>query len=64
MSLLILLALSCKPTKLTNITTEVDKFSVRTAAAKCVYYYPKSPCLVSFEKRGFQNYWAICGRKK
>ena len=56
----------CKGTKMIGWKspedmTEMDKRSYNAAKNRCPTKYPKSPCLVSFEKRKTNTYWAICG---
>lgn len=60
--------LVCALTKLTGFPYEalshMDWKAYSRARTQCSVLYPASPCLVAFEKRAPNNYWAICGAGK
>ncbi len=56
----------CRGTKMIGWTsaekmTPMDKSSFEAAKNRCPTKYPKSPCLVTFERRAENTYRAICG---
>lgn len=38
--------------------------TIERAEVTCEDRYPNSPCVISIEKRGFQNYYVVCGAKR
>jgi len=63
------LALSniCPTTKLIGFDkqiTEDEGKSMNHARKRCEEIYQGAPCLISFEKREENVYWALCGRKE
>lgn len=55
----------CSPTVILNMTntwTKNDDYNKVVAEKRCPELYPKSPCLVVFEKREERVYRATCGR--
>lgn len=55
----------CITTIINHTSKELDKYDLETlthAKTRCVYYYPKSPCLKKFIKKDYHKYWAVCGK--
>jgi hypothetical protein len=62
--LLTMILMVCPTTELIGFDhfTEIDKINIDLTMKRCPQKFPKSPCLKKFYKRGFQTYWAVCGR--
>ena len=62
--------LKCPPLVKIDLTrtgwTEFDNKTIKRATYVCsTRYAPRgNPCLIKFIKKGFQEYLAICGRKR
>lgn len=41
-----------------------DRVAMKTAERRCVFHYPDQPCLIRFFKKGYNDYYAECGRKR
>jgi hypothetical protein len=41
-----------------------DRATAKSASTRCVKYYPRSPCLITFTKMAPQTYRAICGAER
>jgi hypothetical protein len=65
MNLLLIMALSCPPTKVKNLTNfpwnAFDQKSLEHATKRCGQIYIKSPCLKVFRKVDERDYQATCG---
>ena len=65
---LMVLALGCPTTMVTNESTEAwnkqDQSNMNHAIKRCAEKFENSPCLIKFTKRAPQTYWAICGAKR
>jgi hypothetical protein len=44
--------------------TRIDTQNLQTAKKNCSVHFPDAPCLIKFEKRETQVYWATCGSKR
>lgn len=46
-----------------NPLSKYDLETLEHAKTRCVFYYPKSPCLSKFEIKGPRRYWATCSKE-
>jgi hypothetical protein len=64
----LLAALSCPATISSNVSsfpwnaddTAIQKLTVK----RCAHHYPRSPCLIKFQKYGYKDYRVVCGAKR
>lgn len=65
-TLMLYLTLNCPDTRIVNMSklkwVKEDDVQLQFTKTQCIKFYPRSPCLKTFIKRGFQNYWAICSK--
>ena len=65
-TLLFLLAAACPQTKMVNRSklpwNDRDRWEMTYAQKRCGEIYEDAPCLKTFYKLGFQDYYVSCGK--
>jgi len=64
--LALIMTVSCPETKMINKSklpwNDYDRQTMAHCQKRCPYEYDDAPCLKSFFKLGFQDYFCMCGK--